>query len=278
MLIVNHALACEIELCSKFLILDSANAKSGSVSDDIIKNSNCEKQDQKRVVQFLTQSQGIFQSNILGKYFNNIIFRPKQIEIRKISYEISEEHSSTQHFAFVEKVHFHKASLCVEDSDILTSCESCSSTGKKNITLSIRGDKLNYTIPIEAVIKTKVRAYITERSFAPGELLSPSYLREIEILTDAPAQTQINIEKIKFYSTTHLLNKGDIVKTTDIMPMTIVKPGKYSRVILKSGNLSLQSEGHALHGATLGETVQVKLKNKTISAVATDFDEVMVEL
>ncbi|OFZ14137.1 MAG: flagella basal body P-ring formation protein FlgA [Bdellovibrionales bacterium GWA2_49_15] len=270
--------ACEIELCSKFLILDSANPKSGSLADGIIKNSNCAEEDQKKVVQFLTQTHGVLNTAILQRYFSSITFRPKQIEIQKISREFAIDYSKTQLMTFIEKVHFHKGSLCVENSEIQTSCDSCTSAGKKNITLLIRGNKINYTIPIDLVLKTQVKAYIANRSFAPGDRLDPSQLSEVDLLTEAPAQTQINFDKIRFYSPTHNLTKGDVIKTTDLLASMVVRPGKTSRVIFKSDNMSIQTEGRALQGATFGQTVQVQLKHKTISALATDFDEVTVEL
>ncbi|MEK6626818.1 MAG: hypothetical protein AABY86_17765, partial [Bdellovibrionota bacterium] len=204
--------ACEIELCSKFLILDNVNAKSGAYADGIVKNSNCTKEEQSAAVQFLTQAQGVFNTNILHRYFNNIIFRPAQIEIQKLAHDLVLDYSKNSLIAFVEKVHFHKSSLCVENSDILTSCDSCNAVGKKNITLTIRGNKNNYTIPIEVLMKTQVRAFVVERFFAPGEMLAPTQLKAIDLLTDSPSQNQINIEKIRFYSSTHPLNKGDILK------------------------------------------------------------------
>ncbi len=272
------ALSCEIELCNKFITLENTNLGTGQSQDGIIRNSNCSEDQQKKVLQFLTQTQGTLRASMLQKYFEEISFTPASIEIQKISQDLIQSYGQAPYFLSEIKTHFHKSSLCIEDSNASTSCESCGSPGRKNITLFVRGNKINYTIPIEATLKTKVRAYRIGKTFAPTEILSPTAFTETDFLTDSPSQIQVNMENIRFFSATHTLNQGEILKISDIMPATIIKPGKMARVVLKNEGLQIQTEGRPMQAGSIGQSVQVQLKNKTVSALATDFDEVTVEL
>ena len=110
--------------------------------------------------------------------------------------------------------------------------------------------------------------------------LSSQFFSKKTFYDDGRSHLFRDIENIRFYKTNKKLVKGEALKTTDLSPLSLIKPGQKIKVILKGKNISLKSSAYTRTLGKIGDFIEVfnTKTNKKVTAQVIDFNTVMVQL
>jgi flagella basal body P-ring formation protein FlgA len=270
--------ACTIESFPQIIKLNKV------LDDSVVSKTNCSTETVQTFVELLTGATGELKSThlsqILKSEFNkDIIVKPNLIKVEFINDTIERLVQIPKNLALKKTTSLHdRASLNLSNNvSINASCNTCSTAGEKNIKLKV-GSK---TIWFSAKILMKRVGFVAIKNLSPyTNKLEKSSFRQTTLFDNGRDHLFQDIDNIRFYKPTRQIQQGKFLKVSDLMPMTIIKPGKKVKVILKGKTISLNSSALARQAGKIGQTIEVynKKTNKKITGLVIDFNTVMVEL
>lgn len=254
------------------------------LDDSVIKATNCSNTTIKTFVDLISGGNGELKSSHLSQILNSefnkkVLITPELIKVEFINSTIEKLIDIPENLALKKTTSLYsKASLNLEkNSRISASCNSCSSAGEKNIKLKF-GAK---SIWLSAELLIKRVGFIATEDLSPyGQKLSRSLFRETTQFDRGTGHLFQDIKNIKFYKPTRKVQKGKFLKVSDLMPMTVIQPGKKVKIILKGKHISLNTTAFSRQAGKIGQTIELynKKTNKNISGLVVDFNTVMVKL
>ncbi len=270
--------SCKIVSFSKIIKINKV------LDQSIIKKTNCDEKTLRVFTELISGATGELKaahlSQILKSEFNsNVSIEPKEIDVQHVKDTLTSLVDMPKNLTLSKTSSlFGKASLNIaEGTSLKAICNSCETAGSKNIKLLVN----NKTIWFSVEVLTKRIGYIPLNTISPfSGKLSSSQFRKTYIFDNGRKHLFQDIKNIRFYKATRQLRKGETIKLTDLIPMTIVKPGQNIKVILKGKSISLKSSALSRQPGRIGEYISVynQKTNKKINGQVVDFNTVMVEL
>lgn len=162
------------------------------------------------------------------------------------------------------------------------SCSSCNFHQEQSINVSINGfDGSRTPMTVSATFSRLVKAY---RIISPvqsfSEVSNFEGLKE-EYVESVPYTDLItDLSSLKFFKTNKPLRVGDLLRKNDLNPISLVKAGLKTEVIIESQVVRIKTHGISRSNGTIGELVEVfhPQKNKKYQGKVIDINKVLVEL
>ena len=259
-------------------------------SKKVIKSDNCSKTQQKAFIQFILNANGSLHNSqaekiIKSLYNEDIKISPNRIAVYSLDKILKNNFNPNSNWHWNEVKLTSRETVIVLDQDesISFTCTNCEYSGSKNvkavISNSITGrykyDWLNGSI----VIKTKALVPINNLA-VNNQSLSKKLFTEEYVYLKSPENLFTNLNALHFYKLNKPLKSGKSLSFRDLIPVSLVKVGLPTKVILKSRHLSLSSIAKPMKNGHFGELIQLRhpKTNKTIMGKVIDFNKVVVEL
>lgn len=273
---------CTIKAYEKILII--APNINESHLNDIFEQSDCSQEIQLKMGKLLVQINGSISEELFKSAFyeelkeHQVRLRPQTIEIVLLSKFIQEKANLGQEYSFqaIKSISGKQAIGFNRNHEVSVDCIQCSSTGEKNIKLNFQNDIQWLTAKI--VERTKVLKAKMALPAQSVELDSKFTLEFTEV--DSASQFFIDHEKLKFYSINKPLEKGNPLKTSDLVPLQLVKYGDTVSIVAQANNLQVQMEGIARQAGYIGQEVKIfnPRGNKEITGKLIGYKKVEVRL
>lgn len=254
------------------------------LDDSIIQKTNCDESTQTLFIEIISGATGELRashlSQILKSEFNkNVEVTPELIKIEDVKETLTKLIQIPENLSLSKTSSLYsKASLNLQsDTSLKAICNACETAGEKNIKVLVN----NRTIWFSAQILTRREGFVTINSLSPySKKLTQNQFRKTYFYDKGTSHLFSDIENIRFYKPTRQLEKGRVLKISDLTPLTIVKPGQKVKVILKGKNISLNSTALSRQSGRIGDYIQVynSKTNKKINGQVVGFNTVLVEL
>lgn len=277
---------CQIDIHPKSYLLTSSTIL---LSKSIIKKSTCDNSINSEFVRFIIDTKGNTSGKQISKVFSSllnkkVLIKPNRISIYKLEDYLTERLSFSKSWYIREiKVPNNLAAITLNDNEHLNiDCPTCNYPGNKSIRIvisnSMKGTNTYHMLNAKLQVKTTA---LVPRGIIKidNQPLSESMFREQEIYTDTPARLFTNKKTLGFYKVNKSINSRAIL-INDLVPVSLVRAGVPTKVVLDNGVISLKSTATPMRSAKFGETVQMRsLKgNKIIVGKVIDYNKVSVEL
>ena len=258
--------ACVINMYSKII----TTTKNTDISiKDLILSSTCSQKTNTTLVNIINN----FENSISTKYILEAFSNEFNEEISYISPSIITKislpkllvnninTSSKAKFAEVS-ILSGKRILSLRNSERLKiSCTNCSSGGPKEIQAFIQnvrdGTEKRFWIRGNLLIQANILT-TTQNISVTKKRLTKSDVQVVEKYVEHPEIYFTNVDHIMFYKMSRTLAKGDALKTRELIPISLVRPGQAVQVIFKHGNLLLKSLAMPTSIGKLGESVTLR--------------------
>ncbi|WP_127715670.1 flagellar basal body P-ring formation chaperone FlgA [Halobacteriovorax sp. HLS] len=261
-----------------------------TLTKDVIKESNCERNVQLDFVRFLITTQGVVSSSQLARMFNSIenkkvTIHPKKISINKLEDFLTERIAFSKNW-FVKNISTAARTSAVilsEEESLQVDCPSCSFPGNKSIRIISQNpiSNTNKVQIINAKVLIKTVALIPRGMIqVNNQSLSSSMFKEEEAFVDNPAQVFTNKKSLVFYKVNKPLNGEKPLLISDLVPVSIVKAGTPASITLSQDGISLKSTAIPLRNGKYGEMIQLRSSRskKIITGKVIDYNKVAIEL
>jgi flagella basal body P-ring formation protein FlgA len=255
-----------------------------SLDTNIIKSSDCQEDIQIKFVEFISATTGTLNSKHLSNILKNehnveINILPSIITVKSLDEKLSEllRLSSNTTLTNLASI-YGQSSILLDDQEMIrASCQDCESAGNKNIKILFNQN----TIWVTANLLIRRKALTSKAELNPHtEKLSPEQFEEIVVFDNGMDHHFNDVDNIRYFKTNKKIPQGSILKTNDLTPLLLVKPGQTISIMIEGENISLQSTGIARSAGKLGDTIDVinAKTNKKVSAQVVDFNTVKVTL
>ncbi len=254
------------------------------LDSSIIKLSNCSHNIQEYFLDFVSSATGRLNSKHLEHIFKTeyqeiVTFTPSVLKVLKIEDKIGKllDLGDDTIVSKITSLH-NKASIQLTEADKLKAiCNSCESAGQKNIKVYVN----RKSIWLTGHIYIKRTGFIVNQELNPFQSkLNNQLFSKKTFFDDGKNHLFKDINQIRFYKTNKKLERGNTLKTSDLSPLTLVRPGQKIKVILKGKNISLKSSAYSRAQGKIGDFIEVynTKTNKKVTAQVVDFNTVMVQL
>lgn len=270
--------ACKVVSYPKIIKLNKL------LDESIIKSSNCSEHIKNKFIDFISGASGELSSRHLSQIFkleykSDIELSPSKIEVKPITDVLTVLVDIPKNIVLDKMSNLHsESSLNLHPEDHLQAvCNNCETSGHKNIKLLV--NKSPIWLSVEFL--SKRHGLIINREINPfAQNLSQQMFTYTAIFDDGREHLFNDVKNIQFYKPNKKLIKGKILKSTDLSPIVLVKPGQKIKILLKGENMALKSSAIARQPGRFGDYIEVynQKTNKKINAQVIDFNTVMVEL
>ncbi|MBY0517730.1 MAG: flagellar basal body P-ring formation chaperone FlgA [Bacteriovoracaceae bacterium] len=168
------------------------------------------------------------------------------------------------------------------ESNVALHCHPCQFVGEEVLRLNVKnfksGEK-NYSFP--AKFTRYVEAFKIKQSLpAFTKNLSPEMFEKVRVPSSAYAQYLTDLSKLNFYKTNKSLRAGEIIRTSDLSPQTLVNAGEQVELIFESSQIVLKSHALSRQNGGLGDSIEVwnQTTGKKYSGKVIDHKRVSVDL
>jgi flagella basal body P-ring formation protein FlgA len=162
------------------------------------------------------------------------------------------------------------------------SCSTCLYGTQQPLSVSIMGfDGSRQSMYATADFKKLVKAYRLTSALTSFSSINANEVLKEEYIESIPHTDLItNIEVLAFYKTNKPLKAGEILKTSDLNAVNLVKAGLKTEVVLENQMIRIKTQGISRSNGTIGELVEVyhPQKNKKYQGRVVDINKVLVEL
>jgi flagella basal body P-ring formation protein FlgA len=284
LLFIQTALACEITFPHQIIVLGEAG-----LNTQIVQAKDCAEAIIKDAVDIASTLEGRIShaqfTDILNqKGYENITIQPSMVQIQQFKNILRDQLMLPTGIQI-------KATRAVNTAPLMTltpgdrievSCTACLYGMSQTINVSVisfDGSRKNFLAAAD--FKKMVKAY---RLLAPlpafSEISQQGILREEYIEAIPHTDLVTNIETLKFFKTNKPLRTGEILRSSDLNALNLVKAGLKTDVILENQMIRIKTQGISRSNGSLGETVEVyhPQKNKKYQGRVIDINRVLVEL
>ena len=275
--------ACKIKLYS------STYFSSSQVLSEkhLIKKSNCSPETNLELINLLVNQRGNFSTSHLQLILNEknkrkVIILPKHITLSPITDIIPSRilRSSQKVFSAILKFPPQVIHLDHEQKIQFQLGIDKLPSGRQSVKVDIVNTSTNRkkTIWLELHIKTEVNAIVSTHQISAYSPLRN--LRHKKVWVDSPSQYVTSLKKLHFYQSRSYVNQDTPLKNRDIHPITLVKSGVPTKVILRNKNITLSTMALPYQNGHLGS--EITLRNiktgKKLTAKVINNNEVEIKL
>lgn len=278
------ALACEMTFPQQMIVL----GETGS-SKEIIQAKDCPDAVISEALQTIMTIDGRISSaqfsNILAsKGHENVVIQPYMMQVQQFKNIIREQLPLPMgiHVKETRGLNISNIVAMAPGDKVDISCSGCLYGTSQPINAVISGfDGTKRTFVATADFKKMVKAYRLLAPFAAfSEVNRPDLLKEEYVESIPHTDLITNLETLKFYKTNKPLKTGELLRSSDLNALNLVKAGLKTDVILENQVVRIKTQGICRSNGTLGELVEVfhPQKNKKYQGKVVDINKVLVEL
>ncbi|CBW28096.1 hypothetical protein BMS_3353 [Halobacteriovorax marinus SJ] len=277
---------CQIDIHPKNYLLSNSTTL---LSKSLIKKSTCSKATETEFIRFLIDTKGNTSGKQISRVFSSLVnekvtIKPDRISVYKLEDYLTERLSFSKSWFIREiKTPSKLSAITLDSSENLSiDCPNCNYPGNKSIRVIVSNSMsgANKYHMLNAKLQIKTRALVPKGIIKiDNQPLSKQMFREEEVYTDNPSSLFTNINTLNFYKVNKSIDDRAVL-INDLVPVSLVKAGIPTKVILDNGIISLKSVATPLRSARFGETVQLRSSkgNKIIVGKVIDYNKVSVEL
>jgi flagella basal body P-ring formation protein FlgA len=250
----------------------------------IIKSSDCSEEIQNEFIEFVSSMTGNISADHLQKIFlsehsTQVNFLPANIQVESMESTLTRLLSLDKDTVLSNITSFYSQSCITLENEVKlsASCSDCDQAGIKNFKLN----RKNTIIWLTGEIQIRRKGFIVIDEINPfNENLNENLFQSQAFLDDGKDHLFQDLQNIRFYKTNKRLEKGRVLKMTDLSPINLIRPGQKINMILNGKNISLKSSAYSRSQGKFGDYIEVynTKSNKKITAQVVDFNTVMVQL
>lgn len=281
-LYINYADACEIQ--SYHRIIKTENEKLSF--NQIAKKSDCPQAVKLKFLNALQSSKGLVRVDTLSEELGiKATITPNRIRVESLEELLLDKYNLDSKWSFRKIKSIGKTPLLTlnEYENIQINCRDCTSPGNKNIKITItdplKGNKKS--LWLESKLLLRSYALVSKGDFMVDNkpLLAGSFDFK-EVFTENPENFFTKTTNLAFYKLNKPLRKGSPLLFSDITPVSLVKNGQMTTIILKSNALMLEGKAIPMKNGQLGDMIQLRnvKSNRIIIGKVVDFNKVVIDL
>ena len=281
--ITQWASACEVHLPYQLLVFN--DDKSGK---EIYQAKNCDVSALDTLHQIVTGLEGRVASFQLKEMMNarghDVEVQPQSIFIQQFRSLIREQLTlpTGVQVKATSPINMPGILALPAGDKIEISCSTCLYGTQQPLSVSILGfDGSRQSLYATADFKKLVKAYRLTSALPSFSSINGNDVLKEEYIESIPHTDLItNIEVLAFYKTNKPLKAGEILKTSDLNAVNLVKAGLKTEVVLENQMIRIKTQGISRSNGTIGELVEVyhPQKNKKYQGRVVDINKVLVEL
>lgn len=280
-----QAEVCDMETFDKIIVINQ-------VSDTtFIRKTNCSTEIVKAVAKIVSNVEGKITSDHVNLMLSEenatmtVALIPHQVEITTLAKLIGQK-LTLDNGLVIKDINFigtQNILPLTQQDQLSLECSQCEILGEHNIKLSISNPLTPgiQNLWARAQILKKITVYRAkeEVSTKTAENFTNS-LEAVEVAVTKPELYLTDINDLKFYRLNHSVRKGDLIKTSDISPIILVKTGSRVKVKIENKTLNLVSSSLANKSGVYGDSIEltnVNSKRKLVGRII-DFNTVVIDL
>lgn len=167
------------------------------------------------------------------------------------------------------------------DSEVKLKCHPCLFNGDETIRVDVKNyttvrQEYSFTAHFrQMVLAPRIRSTVTAFS-----TLSASQLEMVKVPQSPFVKYVTDLSRINFFKTNKTLRTGEILKESDLTPLSLIRAGDKVEMSLESGSLNIKAHAVSRQNGGIGESVEVwnQSNGRKYRGVVTDFNKVTVEL
>ena len=275
--------ACEIQLPHQLLVFND-----GPMNHSLFDSKNCEDNAKNELAKLINGFEGRVASfqiqEMMSSKGHQVLISPQSIQVQQVSSIIREQLILPQGIQ-IKSAHLEnlKNYLTLNPGDqVEVSCHSCLFGARQPLNLVIKGfDGVNHSHLITADFVKMVKALkLTTPVSAFSSFSSGDAVEEVYVEAIPHTDYILNKDSLRFYKTNKPLKAGEILKTSDLTAMNLVRAGLKTDVILENKMIRIKTQGISRQNGAIGEFVEVfqPQKNKKYQGKVIDNNKILVEL
>ena len=277
---IYEAWACELSLPSHVIVTGAAN---GNWS---FENSGCKTEQFNEVHSMLADQDGKVPVARLQAAVGpqiKLTSPDSHVVIEKMDQMIRRSFSEVSDAEMVINHPFQGNLIAVPtDSESMLHCHPCQFTGEEVLRLhvkSFQGGESDYSF--QAKFSRVVAAYKVRQTIpAYTQRLTNDMFEQVRVPAAAYGQYLSDLSTLAYYKTNKTLRIGDIVRTSDLVPQTLVKAGDRVDLIFENTQVRLKAQALSRQNGGVGDSVEVwnQATGKKYVGTVVDHKRVVVEL
>jgi flagella basal body P-ring formation protein FlgA len=166
--------------------------------------------------------------------------------------------------------------------DLMLNCHPCQFSGEEIMRLSVRNmaDKIN-EYSFQAKFVRYVDAFrVRQQLPAFSQKLTTSMFEQVKVPASAYGQYLSDLSRIAFYKTNKSLRAGDVIKVSDLSPLTLVRAGDRIEIVFENPHVKVKSQALSRQNGGMGDQVEVwnQATGKKYRGIVVDHNRVVVDL
>jgi flagella basal body P-ring formation protein FlgA len=252
---LNSSQACEIVSAPYFL-------KFKNEVNDIIQNSNCDEETNKKFLALVSSSEGDIKTDFLKSDLRIVEkITPAIIVIKNITTLLKERCSLDSSYVLQVEESNTLSFTAANESDIKININDCPSLGKKMFQVLGPTKTAWVTINFQKTITAyKVKNHLMS---GQGTKISEEMVEAIKIITDSPDKYLIDLKSLNFTKLTKSLQNNEPIKKSDILSYNLIELQFPSQVLLQKNGISIESYAQPMSSGKIGDVIRLRnLKTK----------------
>lgn len=272
--------ACELPVPPRLLV-------AGKITGDwSISKNNCTSQQISEVHALLQDQDGTIPVARLQAALGNeirLVSKTKEIRIDNVETLIRKSYSDVGDANITINSPFQGALIELPTiGDLMLHCHPCQFSGEEVMRLSIRNmSELHNEYNFQAKFVRYVEAYqVRQHLPAFSQKLSSDMFEKVKVPAAAYGQYLTDLSRITFYKTNKSLRRGDVLRISDLSPLTLVRAGDRVELIFENPHVKVKSQALSRQSGGMGDQVEVwnQANGKKYRGVVVDHNRVVVDL
>lgn len=272
--------ACFIKTHEQVLIVNKSDNYS-----KLVKSSDCNDETLRRFVNFAKAAQGTVSAHSFSQSFPGVTLEPSRVKFLTLEDQLSLrsilpndgrviEASRISGDGFISMSH---------DQRLDIECPTCSRAGESSVRVNIKDNfgAIQKTHWFKVTIGVPTQAFVATQTHKAGLLaLDPKGFEMKTIFSAKPHQIVSSSTPLQFYKIARNLSAGEILETSNISPLQLVKPGVEAQVTVTDKNVTINGTATPLSYGVWGETIKLKntRSSRIIMGKVVDHNKIVVEL
>ena len=278
---------CEIKTYPQIIMTQRRSISQ--LQKEVIKESNCDQTTVESFVMTIADLEGDIRAEQINDLMNNnsidVFMEPTRISVTRINNLIKNKLVLPSNLE-IDQIQFvgTESAIGLNDAEkVKVECPNCELLGEQNLKLqvvnSVLGDSKNFWARTNVLKKIKVWKAREDINTLTAQNLQSQLISE-EIALAKPENYLTDAQDLKFFKLNRSLRKGDLVKQSDISPITLIKSGNRVKVKIIDRNINLVSVGVANKSGNFGDSIELTNMNskKKIVGRVVDYNTVVIDL
>jgi flagella basal body P-ring formation protein FlgA len=144
-------------------------------------------------------------------------------------------------------------------SEFILHCHPCQFNGEEVMRLNVRSfesQEVDYSF--QAKFNRQIVAYKARRNIAAFSTeLTPEMFEQVKVAPAAYGQYLTDLGSLNYYKTNKPIRVGDVLKTSDLSPQTLVRAGDRVELIFENSHVILKSHALSRQNGGVGDQIEV---------------------